>query len=779
MVLKDGLFFLNGKPLLLYSGEIHYFRTPFNKWRAYLKRAKEANLNTVATYIPWRWHEYEEGKFDFTGKTRRERALLTFLEMAEDEGLHLFLRPGPICHGENINAGLPGWLLEKYPQICMKNQDGSSLGSSFISFLSPIYQKYVTKWYEKIMPIIAPHQISKGGNVVLVQLDNEISMINWVCKKSDYSDITKQMYQDFLKAKYKSVEKLNKIYKKSYKDFSDIELLLPMYDSQPGLDYWDWAFFWREYYSEYYGFLAGTARSLGIEVPLVANIPQFIDFDVYGRGICSPMTSSMFKRFPEKVDNLVMGGAYQMRRLDYENFHDVAVTTEVVKMFSAQNSPAICAELQTGIMVDKPVLYPSDVDLNIFSSCAHGLNGLNCYMFASGRNFPDMGEFGPYHDWQAPVDLNGKPRLHYEPIKKWGKVFKVFGTALASSKKEHDIAVGFYMPYYMTEYLKGNFVSKIEFQRDKFFFDGICRLLELGGYNFKIVNIQSDKLEDEKNLVVFCLDFMDAETQERLFGFVKNGGNLIIGPDLPLKDLSGESCRCLREKLKLNPNPGHDKFVRDNKDLMAVEGLISLFGHGEGTALFKTERGNIPAVFKKVYKGKVIAYGFGLTHKFNYHIDIMEVFLRRFNLRPRIHNSDREIKTVIRSSDGGRFLFVANYHQIDKKVTLSLAGSKFSFMLPARKCRILPLDFQLTGKVTIVKATGQVLEAIKSENSVWLKMETTPSAEEEISLKVNGLKYLKIDGKKIAPAVKRGHHIIRFVPENSISNIEIRLKNLI
>ena len=513
--LENNSFVLKGKPFFFYGGEINYFRIPFNKWRTHIKKARQANLNSISTYIPWRWHEYRQGKFDFTGSTIKERNLLAFLKMAQEEGLYLFLRAGPICHAEVIDDGLPAWLVDNYPQIRLRKPDGSFMGKSAISFYHPTYQNFVRKWYENIIPIIASRQVTRGGNVILVQLDNEIGMLNWLSKQPDYSRKTKSLYQDFLKKKYLNIEKLNKAHHSHFRCFSKITLPMPSYDGQPDLRYWDWASFWREFYAGYYDFFARTARSLGIEVPLVANIAQFMDFDVYGRGLSSPMTSSMFRNFPLKVDNLIMGGAYQMRRLDYENFHDVAITTEIVKMISGKDSPAMCVELQSGIMFDKPLLYPSDVELNLFTSCAHGLNGLNCYMFSSGKNFPGMGWLGTSHNWQAPIALDGSKRPHYNSAKKWGRIFKIFNRELASSKKEVDITVGFYKPYYMTEYLKGNFARKIEFQRNKLFFDGICRLLELCGYNFDMVDIQSASLRDKKNLIVFCLDFMDRDTQEK------------------------------------------------------------------------------------------------------------------------------------------------------------------------------------------------------------------------------------------------------------------------
>jgi len=782
ITLKNGSFFLNDKPFFIYSGEIHYFRTPYKMWRKYLKRAKQAGLNTVSTYIPWRWHEYRQGKFDFTGKTKKERNLLAFLDMVKDENLYLILRPGPICHGEITDGGIPAWLIDKHPEVLQKKPDGSYADRMRISFHNSTYLRFVEKWYKKIMPIIAKRQVTRGSNVILVQLDNEISMINWLFREIDYSRKTQRLYHQFLRERYISIKELNERYNSKFKDFSQVKLALPSYDKQPGFRYWDWAAFWRKYYSDYYQLLSKMAKSLGIEVPFIANIAQFADFDVYGRGLSSPMTAAMFSEFSKKVKNLVMGGAYQMRRLDYGNFHDVAVTTEVIKMISDDNSPAVCVELQTGILVDRPTLYPSDVDLNIFTSTAHGLNGLNAYMFTSGKNFPDMGIMGTYHKWQAPVAIDGKTRPHFKPLKRWGRIFKTFGKDLASSKKEFDVTVGYYMPYYATDYLKGEFGRKLEYKRNKFFFDGICRLLELAGYNFNIVDIQSEDLDDIKLLVVCSLEFMDRETQKKLAQYVKRGGNLIIGPRMPSTDLAADNYYYLQNKFNLKSINTQDKFITDGKNLFLSEGTVTAFKSDDGATLFKTESRKKAAILKHIGKGNLIAYGFGLTHTFNYHIDIMELFLKKMNIKSLVKKYDREIQTVVRKNEDSYFLFVANYHELEKKVSLSISpisGLKNIkiphegfFILPERSCRILPINYKITDEFKIIKTTIQILNISKNKNKIIIEAEVTPSAEEEIVFDAKGVSSIRVNGKKITPA-KKEYYIVSFTHESSLCKIEI------
>ena len=60
-------FYLDGKPVKLLSGAVHYFRLVREYWEDCLFNLKAMGFNTVESYIPWNLHEPEEGVFDFNG----------------------------------------------------------------------------------------------------------------------------------------------------------------------------------------------------------------------------------------------------------------------------------------------------------------------------------------------------------------------------------------------------------------------------------------------------------------------------------------------------------------------------------------------------------------------------------------------------------------------------------------------------------------------------------------------------------------------------------------
>ena len=74
---------IDNSPFFIRVGEIEYFRMPKREWRDRLGKAAEGGLNTISTYIPLYFHEYEEGYFDFSGKTMPERDIHAFLEMTQ------------------------------------------------------------------------------------------------------------------------------------------------------------------------------------------------------------------------------------------------------------------------------------------------------------------------------------------------------------------------------------------------------------------------------------------------------------------------------------------------------------------------------------------------------------------------------------------------------------------------------------------------------------------------------------------------------------------------
>ena len=148
-------FYLNDKPFKVIAGSFHYFRTVPEYWEDRLLKLKALGCNTVETYIPWNLTEPKKGEFNFEGLCDVE----SFIKLATELGLYIILRPSPYICAEWEFGGLPAWLLK---------DRNMRLRVSYKPFMEA-----VEDYYKVLMPRICKYQIDNGGNVILMQVENE------------------------------------------------------------------------------------------------------------------------------------------------------------------------------------------------------------------------------------------------------------------------------------------------------------------------------------------------------------------------------------------------------------------------------------------------------------------------------------------------------------------------------------------------------------------------------------------------------------------------------
>lgn len=152
---KGNKFFLDGDEYTIISGAMHYFRIPREYWHDRLLKLKECGFNTVETYTCWNLHEPRENVFDFSGMLDLE----AYIDIANELGLNVILRPGPYICAEWEMGGLPAWLLN-YPNLTIRCND-----ELFIS--------KVERYYNELLGRIVPKLSTNGGNIIMMQIENE------------------------------------------------------------------------------------------------------------------------------------------------------------------------------------------------------------------------------------------------------------------------------------------------------------------------------------------------------------------------------------------------------------------------------------------------------------------------------------------------------------------------------------------------------------------------------------------------------------------------------
>ncbi|KAJ4000709.1 glycoside hydrolase family 35 protein [Lentinula boryana] len=147
---------LKGQRVFLHSGEFHTFRLPVpSLWPDILDKMKAAGFNAISVYVHMGLVNPSPGVMDFDGF----RSLSALYEAARLAGLWIVLRPGPYINGETTAGGLPHWVT-----------------SQVKSELRTTAADWNAAWTPYIQAIIAQtnqSQISNGGPVIAIQIDNE------------------------------------------------------------------------------------------------------------------------------------------------------------------------------------------------------------------------------------------------------------------------------------------------------------------------------------------------------------------------------------------------------------------------------------------------------------------------------------------------------------------------------------------------------------------------------------------------------------------------------
>lgn len=151
----DKEFMLNNKPIKIISGAIHYFRVIPEYWEDRIIKLKAMGCNTVETYVAWNIHEPYEGQFNFSNIAN----IKEFIRLCSKHKLMVILRLSPYICAEWEFGGIPGWIL-KYDDLKIRSNNKRFL-------------KLVDIFYSKIMKEISDLQCTRGGNIIMMQIENE------------------------------------------------------------------------------------------------------------------------------------------------------------------------------------------------------------------------------------------------------------------------------------------------------------------------------------------------------------------------------------------------------------------------------------------------------------------------------------------------------------------------------------------------------------------------------------------------------------------------------
>ena len=179
-----------------------------SQWERDFKKMHELGFEfTHFAEFAWAQLEPEEGRYDFAWLDKA-------VALAAKYDLKVIM-----C---TSTATPPVWMSRKYPEILLKNEDGTVLdhgARQHASFASPLYRELSYKMIEKL----AQHY-GNDSRIVGWQLDNEPAV------QFDYNPKAEQAFRDYLRAKYNhNIQLLNDawgtaFWSEAYSSFDEITL---------------------------------------------------------------------------------------------------------------------------------------------------------------------------------------------------------------------------------------------------------------------------------------------------------------------------------------------------------------------------------------------------------------------------------------------------------------------------------------------------------------------------------------------------------------------------
>jgi beta-galactosidase len=717
---RDGHFWLDGAPLFLHAGEFHYFRTPPGEWPQRLGLLKAAGFNAVASYIPWLWHQPQPGVSHLEGYTHPMRDLAGFIDLAAEMGLLFIARPGPYIMAETINEGIPPWVFAQHPKAALQTPDGTV--HNLASYLHPDFLGAVAGWYRAVFAVLAPRQITRGGPILLVHLDNEMGMPHWLRNAVDVNPDTLRCFADYLEKVHGERP-------------AEEGLLEQLPHAGPMLE--DYRRFYRGYLRDYTLWLWDEAKANGLEVPAVVNIHGFaVSGKTFPIGL-SQLVEAM------AIPGMLSATDVYPLHIGEGNIHELLLVNELTKALQNPQQPLFSLEFQAGGNQDHSGVQTSFYDLHSRLCISSGMRAINHYLFFAGENDPLLSPV-KRHDWGPPVRKDGSLRAHYHRYPKLSRALAAYGDALTLARPQTVTTIGVQLDDFMTEVnnpATEEATRRLTHQREVVLFDFIARGLTMTHRPFDALELSRAHLDPARTptLWVMMERQCDAGVQEKLLGYVQAGGQLVLVGRMCLEDRQHQPCTLLKDALGVTVA---GTLERD---------LIRVFNHDDvPAALIERYEGRFDDVFamggdggavgfvKALGQGRVMMLGAAPLERTLAELDILHQMAACMDCSPMFELS-HWADVRLSQGEAGSFLFVANYRDDPVETTVAYTSTPLfgghPVTLLARRGVILPLEWRVAPGVHLHYVTSEVTQVEDTGARLTLRMDP---AEFVAELSLNG-----------------------------------------
>lgn len=732
---------VDGKPQMIFAGEVHYYRLYRVEWRDRLQKLRESGCNTVATYIPWILHENTRGNFDFNGREREEHDLIGFIKLCQEEGFYIFVRPGPFIMAEMKNDGIPYWVYDECKDAIPVSWDNSAPTTPTLEYLDEGFLKCVRQWYKAIFSeVITPNLIQNGGGIIGVQLDNEIGMLSWVSNRPDLNDKVLDEFRAW--AKDERVRGLSNGEIRSPKD----EYAVPLHK--------ELGYFMRERYARYVEKLHGYACEFGAGESLFAINVHGTSM---GRGHTYPIGLSQLLHTYKDKRNFFSGTDIYLGNLSPVDFQDLYLVNAMTEATNGPEQPLTSVEFECGSgdygnsITGRTNTAAADHKLRM--TVCQGGKLINYYLFCGGHNyrFPySLGDgndrvatTGEMHGFAAPISPYGEYNYTFPRIKRGLTALNAIAGELATARQEFDnVCYAFIPDYYMTEYCyRPGAMEEVNRSicdsRNYGAWEIAARGLLFNGFQFYCEDVESNAIPKAELLVCPTTRYMNAGLQQKLADALRSGTNMLFWGELPEFDINGDVCTILIDALEVRPL---DKYYgwsgKIKLPTVVPTGILSGFEE-VNTGRAQTLKGdNIAPVMQMHHNGECCGFtkhlGDGkvlyITNEFRLDLNLFKKVLDWFGIKPRLSHDCRAQGLFIgsqKSASGARFVHILNLDDFEKSFNIYENGAKLfggDLTLSGGDGVVLPIGLTLS-QCEVFYSTAELMQ---TEGDVVLRLVGKP-----------------------------------------------------
>ncbi len=648
------------KNTMFYFGVDYYpEHWPEEHWPEDARLMKAARFNVVRlAEFAWSNMEPEDGRFDFAWLDRAIAVLA-----AQDIQVIL----------GTPTASAPPWLMAKDPDLYIMHADGRRATYGNRREYCPNHPLY-HELSQRIVTQMAEHYADHPA-VIGWQIDNEFG-------DRCYCPICQYHFQDWLRARYASLTKLNDawgtvFWSHVYNDWSEIQPPLATSmelrrqlttggSPNPGLAL-DYYRFMSDTYVAYQQMQIDIVRERCPNHLITHNFMGFKYENLNYFDLARDLDLVTWDNYPrmqwtmqEGVDYTQMALAHAtMRGLKHQNFW----------MMEQQAGPGGWEHVSVSPR-------PGELRLWAYQAIAHGADGMVFFRWRTCR-------FGTEEYWHGVLDHHGMPGRRYQEIKQMGTEIAEIGNQIVGSQVKPKVAM---LLSYDTR-----FAFQIQANNPQFtypqHFHHIYRALHQRQISVDII-APTDDLSAYTLVIAPALYVLPDAVAGRLKTFVENGGTLVVTPrtgvkdeanavvNMPLPGLLAEVCGVeVAEYDSLSPT------MRN-----AVEFVLPEFSGQPPVAtgvwcdVLKPTSAEVVARYcQDYYAGQpaitVNRYGsgqavyVGTVGDTALYAAVSGWLLGQMALRPRL-NVPAGIEVTEREHDGDRLLFVLNHTEAEQSIPL-------------------------------------------------------------------------------------------------------------